>query len=549
MPLNTQNRTSGSENHNKQQPTKNAPKSSGDKDAQNSISHRDSPILSQPGTLPKPADKMLSPSASADASKPQASHDNHDEFSGSVGTGVNRKKQKRRQKEAARKAAERDPVTSSQYLQRPANNAGNAYQEMKGRGQSANQGGVNGYHYGTSDHDYAEAYEPEGDEAVYYGDSTDRPYQDSYDPHTNGHNVHDFVAQDALGGKAKRKKKARANSAVQDTYSMDNPSLSVQRTYQPSPPPPPPATNQYTSSTAHQPLQHDSKDRIWNTSTAEERERIKDFWLSLGEEERRSLVKVEKEAVLRKMKEQQKHSCSCTVCGRKRTAIEEELEVLYDAYYEELEVYASPNHDSHRNRLSAQQDAHPIFRMSPNSHHPIHDGRASMGRIQELGDDDEAVDDGDYGDDEDEEGLSESELEVQTMHPVSSGGPDFFNLEQSLTVQGLSIACLYMKASRCADISTGGILTAADDLLKNDGKKFIEMMEQLAERRMQREEEQYAKAGLSHTSVSGHNHNPPVEDDGYDDEEEDDEEYDEDDEELEEDDELVGALPYSVLLY
>jgi TATA-binding protein-associated factor Taf7 len=36
---------------------------------------------------------------------------------------------------------------------------------------------------------------------------------------------------------------------------------------------------------------------------------------------------------------------------------------------------------------------------------------------------------------------------------------------------------------------SGGILTVADDLLKNDGKKFLEMMERLAERRMQREEE------------------------------------------------------------
>ena len=32
-------------------------------------------------------------------------------------------------------------------------------------------------------------------------------------------------------------------------------------------------------------------------------------------------------------------------------------------------------------------------------------------------------------------------------------------------------------------------MTVADDLLKNDGKKFLEMMERLAERRMQREEE------------------------------------------------------------
>lgn len=60
-------------------------------------------------------------------------------------------------------------------------------------------------------------------------------------------------------------------------------------------------------------------DEIWTTtSTAEERERIRNFWLQLGEEERRSLVKIEKEAVLRKMKEQQRHSCNCSVCGKKR---------------------------------------------------------------------------------------------------------------------------------------------------------------------------------------------------------------------------------------
>lgn len=61
--------------------------------------------------------------------------------------------------------------------------------------------------------------------------------------------------------------------------------------------------------------------KIWSTSTTEERERIKEFWLGLGEEERRNLVKIEKEAVLRKMKEQQKHSCSCAVCGRKRSVV------------------------------------------------------------------------------------------------------------------------------------------------------------------------------------------------------------------------------------
>ena len=68
------------------------------------------------------------------------------------------------------------------------------------------------------------------------------------------------------------------------------------------------------------------------------------------------------------------------------------------------------------------------------------------------------------------------------------------------------------------------------------------MMEQLAERRMQREEEaQIAAAGMGHPSMQGHSHNPPLDDDGYDDEEEDDDydsqEYDEDEEE----DEMVKA--------
>lgn len=61
--------------------------------------------------------------------------------------------------------------------------------------------------------------------------------------------------------------------------------------------------------------------KIWSTNSLEERERIKEFWLKLGEQDRRDLVKVEKEAVLRKMKEQQKHSCSCAVCGRKRQVL------------------------------------------------------------------------------------------------------------------------------------------------------------------------------------------------------------------------------------
>lgn len=65
------------------------------------------------------------------------------------------------------------------------------------------------------------------------------------------------------------------------------------------------------------------------------------------------------------------------------------------------------------------------------------------------------------------------------------------------------------------------MLTVADDLLKNDGKKFIDMMERLAERRMAREEEaSYVAAGYRHpNSMPGHNHGPPLDEEDYDEEE------------------------------
>ena len=376
-----------------------------------------------------------SATTTADLLESRVSQDHADE--GSSGIGVNKKKQKRRQKQAARKAAEQPSMTDPQFAQPLSHVTDSQYTDsMKERAAIQAQGNSNGYHYDVSDYNDPGFYGAEEEEVVSYGDETHRRYQDSYDPRANGHNVHDYITQDALGGKAKKKKKAKANAMLQDAYSTDNPSLATQRTYQPPPPPPPPLSNQHDSPGLHRPVQHDSKDRIWNTSTAEERERIKDFWLSLGEEDRRSLVKVEKEAVLKKMKEQQKHSCSCTVCGRKRTAIEEELEVLYDAYYEELEVYANPNAGSFAAGAQCNVNAHSMARMPPDPSSQMHNNGSSRGRIQEIGDDDEAGYEEGYSDEEDDENTSDDELEDQGMHPVPSGGTDFFNFGNSLTVQG-----------------------------------------------------------------------------------------------------------------
>lgn len=90
---------------------------------------------------------------------------------------------------------------------------------------------------------------------------------------------------------------------------------------------------------------------------------------------------------------------------------------------------------------------------------------------------------------------------------------------------------------------SGGILTVADDLLKNDGQKFIDMMEQLAERRMQREEQALNAPLPTHAPLPPqHLHNdhgdPPPEDEEYDDEE--DEDYDSQDEDYDVEDDVVS---------
>ena len=71
------------------------------------------------------------------------------------------------------------------------------------------------------------------------------------------------------------------------------------------------------------------------------------------------------------------------------------------------------------------------------------------------------------------------------------------------------------------------ILTVADDLLKNDGQKFLEMMEQLADRRMIREDRATA-------SIEDDSEEDEGDDDGDDDEDDDDDDEEEEEEEEEE---------------
>ncbi|KAF9296430.1 hypothetical protein BGZ74_010333 [Mortierella antarctica] len=201
-------------------------------------------------------------------------------------------------------------------------------------------------------------------------------------------------------------------------------------------------------------------DRIWNTSDAEERQRIRAFWFQLPERDRRTLVRLEKEAVMEKMKEQQRHACPCAVCGRKRSAIEDELEQLYDAYYDELEEYAHQLKDRKPAMSTSVSSTTSVTHHAIESEsgkevahaedidqdsHESHDSQDSHDSIDGIADDED-----DTGDDIDDPG---SGIDTRT---------------QLLPYDAPNIAQ-----------ATEGILNVAEDLLGNNGEKFLEMMDRL----------------------------------------------------------------------
>src|SRR5262249_46387283 len=145
-------------------------------------------------------------------------------------------------------------------------------------------------------------------------------------------------------------------------------------------------------------------------------------------------------------------------------------------------MLTTPKHlTQHADRLSSDH-VPPLIRTTQPSH----------GHIEELPDEDE--EDEDEDEDElysDEEAYDDEYSDDEQEGLSGAAANDFFNFVNSLTVKGMNM--FIVKAlkfvAEIVDSYLGGILTVADDLLKNDGKKFIEMMEQLAERRMAREEE------------------------------------------------------------
>jgi hypothetical protein len=330
---------------------------------------------------------------------------------------VNQKKAKRRAKEAAKKQAQAHASGADPNVQHHHSPQPTAHMSNQMASQQHSQDAL----------DYENGYDGQDsyDQDEYYSEE-DVAYHGQYDP---AYPTASHPAMPGMNGAGKKNKKKKKKS---DPYALPGGGHGYPTSHLPPPPP--------TSALAARAQHHAGGDHIWNTSTQQERERIKDFWLQLKEEDRRSLVKVEKEAVLKKMKEQQKHSCSCTVCGRKRTAIEEELEVLYDAYYDELEQYAemgvlwghipktpslsSPKEPKHQHDSRLPPDRMPDL-IQPHPRRQI---------IEVSSDDEEAYEEDDYTDDDDYD--DDEDYSDEERLDMSRGPADFFSFGASLQVKG-----------------------------------------------------------------------------------------------------------------
>jgi len=152
--------------------------------------------------------------------------------------------------------------------------------------------------------------------------------------------------------KKKRKKKSGASSLVVQAPT-------VQPAVQP---PPPPRQQQRSSKVASVNGQRGVNSTGVTAATGTgadgdgiDWDRVEDFWLGLNEAERRSLMRLDKATVIQKIHEQQRSSCRCKDCSRRqyvfvdsprmiklifnRAMLEEELDMMFDVYYADLQGY------------------------------------------------------------------------------------------------------------------------------------------------------------------------------------------------------------------
>lgn len=190
---------------------------------------------------------------------------------------------------------------------------------------------------------------------------------------------------------------------------------------------------------------------------------------------------------------------------------------MYDAYYEELEQYAFRQQQQQQLQKFHDQGRTSFVRGNV---HVIRSGTATKKQLQQ----------------QQKELLQQQQEDAPR---VNLDNDELVELSNTLTVKG-------------------SIITVADDLLKNDGKKFLDMMEKLNERKMSKEREvintfnkhhhHHHHKHRNHSSSSTRSlDNTDDEEDSQEDEEDEEEEDDEEDED-DEDEESEEEVSFSLVL-
>ena len=233
--------------------------------------------------------------------------------------------------------------------------------------------------------------------------------------------------------------------------------------------------------------------------------------------------------------------CSCSVCGKRRTVIEEELEMLYNAYYEELEQYEYTN-NSHNNAIppvpfplsiSSRMNGNKFAKNFVNAKQMRKNQFSNGVKISRtaIDSEDSDTDYDTYSDSLTSSTDEESEEVEEVLHSqnnLSYPSKNFFvkHKHQPIDHDDDCREKIRNKNSKpqknhhyhhhhhhhfnftnsqSNSLSTKeGILTVADDLLKNEGKKFLEMMEKLAEQKVKKDSQCSSHPRGDYSKVSKH---------------------------------------------
>ncbi|EIW68662.1 hypothetical protein TREMEDRAFT_74127 [Tremella mesenterica DSM 1558] len=237
--------------------------------------------------------------------------------------------------------------------------------------------------------------------------------------------------------------------------------------------------------------------KVWQQTSPEARVQIQQFWLELNEAQRRELLSAEVKETMQKMRDQQRNSCACAVCGRKKATVERELQALYTAWYTEMETKVEHQRAAARGQIPPPPGAGPFpgsVEVDANGQIVKLDHRAPDPKLSaaDLDESDEYDDEDDFEDDdleEDDVVSDEADAgdEIDDPHPPSTRPARKLPPKVPVPRPAGTGEDFHSFGANFADIK-GGVLTVADDLLKNDSSRFVEMMEQLSLCRAQREE-------------------------------------------------------------